>query len=117
MGKGEREGMRSYVFLIAVGVGLVALAVVIGGIAAGIGGALAVIAQTAAVALLRPAMTAPQPMFMSRWLGGMGIRALTLGILLVVAATHRDRLALLPAAFGYLGVLLPLLFTETRFLR
>ncbi|OLC06311.1 MAG: hypothetical protein AUH78_07915 [Gemmatimonadetes bacterium 13_1_40CM_4_69_8] len=109
--------MRPYVLLIAVGVGLVAVAVVLGGRAAGIGGALAMVAQTAAVALLRPAMTASQPVFMGRWLGGMGIRALMLGILLAVSATHRDRLALLPAALGYLGVLLPLLFTETRFLR
>jgi len=109
--------MKPYGLLIAVGVGLVAIAVVLGGWAAGIGGALAVLAQAAAVALLRPAMTGPQPVFMSRWLGGMGIRALTLGVLLVAGATHGDRLTLLPAALGYLGVLLPLLFTETRFLR
>ncbi len=109
--------MRAYVLLISVGVGLVVVAVVLGGWAAGIGGALAVIAQTAAVALLRPVMTGPQPVFMSRWLGGMGIRGLTLGALLVVGASYGDRLALLPAALGYLGVLLPLLFTETRFLR
>jgi len=109
--------VRPYATLLAFGGVLLGAAVLIGGRSAGIGGALAVIAQAAAVALLRPAMAAPQPVFMSRWLGGMGIRALTLGVLLVVGATHRDALALLPAALGYLGVLLPLLFTETRFLR
>jgi len=109
--------MRTYALLIVLGVGLVAMAVVVGGRAAGIGGAFAVITQTAAVALLRPAMAAPQPVFMSRWLGGVGIRALVLSALLVISATHQPTIPVLPAALGYLGVLLPLLFTETRFLR
>jgi hypothetical protein len=109
--------MRPYILLTAVGVGLVAVVGVIGGRAAGIGGAFAVIAQTAAVALLRPAMAASQPVFMSRWLGGVGIRALVLSGLLVVSATNQQTIPVLPAALGYLGVLLPLLFTETRFLR
>lgn len=77
----------------------------------------ALAAQVAAVALLRPAMRAPQPHFMARWLGGMGVRALALGAVLALAATHRDTLAPLPASLGFLGVLLPLLFLETRFLR
>jgi hypothetical protein len=75
-----------------------------------IGGGIALIAQTAAVLLLRPAMRAPNDVFMARWLGGMGIRLLGVGIVLIVSAT-------LPALLGYLGVLLPLLFLETRFLR
>src|SRR2546430_879360 len=70
-----------------------------------------------AVALLRPAMRAPQPVFMARWLGGMGLRALALGVVLTVAATRGDVLSPLPASLGFLGVLLPLLFLETRFLR
>ena len=68
------------------------------------------IAQLWAVALLRPKMRAPNPEFMARWLGGMGIRLLGIGVVLIVSAT-------LPALLGYLGVLLPLLFLETRFLR
>jgi hypothetical protein len=108
---------KSYAGLLGVGVALVGMATLIGGVAAGIGGAGAVAAQTVAVMLLRPAMAAPQPVFMGRWLGGMAIRAVMLGMVLTVAATHRDSLPLLPAALGYLGVLLPLLVTETRFLR
>ena len=109
--------MRSYALLVALGAVLVAVTAGIGGRAAALGGAVAVLAQLGAVALLRPAMRAPQPVFMSRWLSGMGVRALTLGALLALAATHRAVLPPLPAALGFLGVLLPLLFLETRFLR
>jgi len=91
-------------------VGLVVIATLLGGKPAAIGGGVAVIAQLWAVALLRPKMRAPNPEFMARWLGGMGIRLLGVGVVLVVSAT-------LPALLGYLGVLLPLLFLETRFLR
>ena len=96
---------------------LVGVAAALGGRAAAVGGAVAVVAQAVAVALLRPAMGAPQNVFMARWLGGMGIRALAVGALLAYAATHRARLDPLAASLGCLGVLLPLLFLETRFLR
>jgi len=110
--------VRSYVLLLGLGAVLVAVAAVIGGgRAAAIGGVAALAAQLGAVALLRPAMRAPQPLFMARWFGGMGIRALALGAVLAIAATHRAALPPLPAALGFLGVLLPLLFLETRFLR
>lgn len=109
--------MKPYTLLLALGGALVGAAVWIGGWAAGIGGAVAVGAQLAAVALLRPAMAAPQPVFLGRWLSGMGIRALALGGLLAYAATHRSELPPLATALGYLGVLLPLLFVETRFLK
>jgi hypothetical protein len=88
----------------------------LGGRGAGIGGAAALAAQTAAVALLKPVMQAPQRVFMTRWFGGMGIRTLALGILLAISATHRTALPLLETALGFLGVLLPLLFLETKFL-
>jgi hypothetical protein len=42
---------------------------------------------------------------------------LALGLVLAIAATHRAALGPLPASLGFLGVLLPLLFLETRFLR
>jgi len=70
----------------------------------------ALLAQLWAVALLKPRMRAPNPQFMARWLGGMGIRLLGVGIVLIVSRT-------VPAMLGYVGVLLPLLFLETRFLR
>ena len=109
--------MRPYLPLGGLGVVLVAVALWLGGRGAGIGGAAALAAQTAAVALLKPAMQAPQSVFMTRWLGGMGIRTLALGILLAISATHRAALPLLETALGFLGVLLPLLFLETRFLK
>lgn len=85
--------------------------------AAAIGGAVAVAAQLWAVALLRPAMRGPNPAFMARWVGGMAIRFLAAGALLAWAATHRATLPPLYAGLGFLVVLLPLLFLETRFLR
>ena len=110
--------MKPYLALLLLGLGLVVVVVRLGGGRDGaIGGAVAVAAQLAAVALLRPAMRAPQPVFLARWLGGMGVRVLALGAVLALAATHRAALALLPASLGFLGVLLPLLFLETRFVR
>jgi hypothetical protein len=96
--------------LAALGVGLVVVAALLSGKPAAIGGGVAVIAQLWAVALLRPKMRAPNPEFMARWLGGMGIRLLGVGIVLIVSRT-------VPALLGYVGVLLPLLFLETRFVR
>jgi hypothetical protein len=96
---------------------LVGMAAAVGGRAAAVGGAVALVAQAAAVGLLRPAMDAPQDVFMARWLSGMAIRALAVAALLAYAGTHRTRLDPLAASLGCLGVLLPLLFVETRFLR
>ena len=109
--------MRPFVILALLGATLVGLAVTLGGRAAGVGGVVAVLAQGAAVALLRPAMGAPQDVFMSRWLGGMAIRALAVLAVVAYAAMHRARLDPLAASLGCLGVLLPLLFLETKFLR
>jgi hypothetical protein len=109
--------VRPYALLAALGGALCGAAFVLGGRGAGIGGAAAVAAQLAAVALLRPAMDGPQPAFMARWLGGMGIRAVTLAAVLAVAATNGEELPLLATSLGFLGVLLPLLFLETRFLK
>jgi hypothetical protein len=109
--------VKALLRLLGVGAALVVVAGAIGGWPAALGGGAALIAQLAAVALLRPAMGAPQPEFTARWLGGIGIRALALGALLAVVATHRTLLPPLPTALGFLGVLLPLLFTETRFLK
>ena len=109
--------MRPYATLLACGAVLAVVAGWIGGRGAGIGAGIAVAAQLAAVGLLRPAMDAPQQVFMARWYAGMGVRALVLGLLLAVSATHRTALPLLETTLGYVGVLLPLLFLETRFLK
>ena len=102
--------MRRLGILAALGVGLVGVATMLGGKPAAIGGGVAGVAQLWAVALLQPKMRAPNPEFMARWLGGMGIRLLGLGTVLIVSRT-------VPALLSYVGVLLPLLFLETRFLR
>jgi hypothetical protein len=102
--------VKNLAILAGLGTGLVVAATLLGGKPAAIGGGVAVIAQLWAVALLRPKMRAPNPEFMARWLGGMGIRLLGVGIVLIVSRT-------VPALLSYVGVLLPLLFLETRFLR
>ena len=102
--------MKNLAILAGLGIGLVVAATMLGGKPAAIGGAVAVIAQLWAVALLQPKMRAPNPEFMARWLGGMGIRFLGVGVVLIVSRT-------VPALLSYVGVLLPLLFLETRFLR
>src|SRR5436309_276050 len=102
--------MKAFGLLAALGAGLVVVAMMLGGKPAAIGGGIALIAQLWAVTLLRPKMRAPNPECMAGWLGGMGIRLLGVGVVLVVSRT-------LPALLSYVGVLLPLLFMETRFLR
>ncbi|HEX9704528.1 MAG TPA: hypothetical protein VGA20_04725 [Gemmatimonadales bacterium] len=109
--------MRARATLVGSGAVLTVVAGLFGGRGAVLGGAAAVAAQLAAVAVLRPAMSGPQPGFMGRWLLGMAIRAGTLAALLLVAATHRAAMPLLETSLGFLGVLLPLLFFETRFLK
>jgi len=102
--------VRNLVVLAGLGIALVVVAMLLGGKPAAIGGGVALIAQLWAVALMRPKMRAPNPEFMARWLGGIGIRLLGVGIVLIVSRT-------VPALLAYVGVLLPLLFLETRFLR
>ena len=109
--------MKPYATLAATGAVLAIVAALIGGRGAGVGAGVAVVAQLAAVGLLRPAMDAPQQVFMARWYAGMGVRALVLGTLLAVSATHRTALPLVETVLGYIAVLLPLLFLEMRFLK
>jgi len=108
--------VRPYLLLISVAAGLTAVVTLLGGWSAGVGGAVAVVAQTGAVLLIRPVIGAPNRTFVPRWLLGMALRAVLVIGLVVYAALHRSQIAPLPAALGCLGVLLPLLFTETRFL-
>ncbi len=109
--------MKALALLAALGTGLIAIVATLGGRPAGVGGGVALVAQVWAVALLRPKMGAPTPEFMGRWLGGMAIRFLSLAALVVWSVTHRAEFPVLQTAGGFLGVLLPLLFLETRFLK
>jgi len=102
--------VSAYVLLAGIGIALVVIAAILGGRPAVIGGSIALVAQIWAVALLRPVMRSPNPAFMARWLGGMGVRLLALAATLIWSPT-------LAASLAFLGVLLPLLFLETRFLR
>jgi hypothetical protein len=109
--------VKALVMLAALGVGLIVVVTVFGGTPAAIGGSVALVAQVWAVVLLRPKMKAPTPAFMAHWLGGMGIRVVALGALVVWAVTHRATLPPVATMLGFVGVLLPLLILETRFLR
>ncbi|TFG85687.1 MAG: hypothetical protein E4H17_04810 [Gemmatimonadales bacterium] len=86
-------------------------------LAAACGSALALAAQVAAIALLRPAMGARIPEFMRRWAAGIAIRGASLVLLVGLMLLARRTYPILWMVAGYLGVMLPLLFTETRFLR
>jgi len=109
--------MRALAALGLCGAGLVLLAGRLGGRGAVIGGLMALLAQLAAVGLLRPAMRRPTPEFMARWIGGMAVRASALAALLVAVVVRRPELPPLATSLGFLGVLLPLLFLETKFLK
>ena len=111
------SALRPHLWLTLLGGGLIAAADVVGGPSAAIGGFTALCAQSGAVALLRPVMAAPTNEFLARWLAGIALRAASIGALLVYAVTHRASLEPLAASLGCLGVLLPLLFLETKFLR
>ena len=111
--------------MVAVALALTAVLAGLGALAGGEGAALAsacgsclaLAAQVAAVALLRPAMGAQAPRFMGRWAAGMAIRGASLVFLAALMVLLRAAFPVAWMAAGYLGVLLPLLFLETRFLR
>jgi F0F1-type ATP synthase assembly protein I len=52
--------------------------------------------------------------FVKGWAAGMGLRTLGVVVLAVVCTVWPARFPALGAAMGYLGVLIPLLFLETR---
>lgn len=85
-----------------------------GGVAFGL---LAVVIQVVAVAALRPAIDAPLKKLAVRWLVGTGMRLAGAALWAVAVVADRSTFPPLPTAVGYLGVLVPLLFMETRFLR
>ena len=78
---------------------------------------LALLAQVGAVALLRPALDAQTPAFMQRWLAGLAVRGASVVLLAGLMVLTRRVFPIVWMAAGYLGAMLPLLFTETRFLK
>lgn len=109
--------MKHYAVLVALGAALTAMVWWLWEWPAAVGGGVGLAAQLWAVALLRPVMGAPTPRFMGRWLGGMAVRALALVVLLVMVVARGDLFPPLATLLGFLVVLLPLLFVETRFLK
>ncbi len=89
---------------------------VAGLVAALAGGGIATSAQITAVALLRPGMKAQTPEFVRRWASGIAIRGASVVVLVAVVYATRTVLPPLWMALGFLGVLLTLLYAETRFL-
>jgi hypothetical protein len=80
-------------------------------------GLVATLIQVAAWLAVAPVLSGAPSKFLARWAIGMGLRLA--GVLLVAVAIVIDRslFAPLPTAFGYLGVVIPLLFLELRSLR
>jgi hypothetical protein len=90
-------------------------------VAVAVFGLLATGIQVGALALMRPVRRvesrAALPKFMARWGAGMGLRFLGVVALAIAAAVDRTHFPALPAALGFLGVLLPLLALEVRLIR
>ena len=80
-------------------------------------GGLATAIQLAAVLLVKPFLDAELKMLMKRWGYGMALRVLGVGLFVVAVLGARDIFPPLPTAFAYLGVLVPLLFTEIRLIK
>ena len=80
-------------------------------------GLLATVIQTGSAALMKDAAQRELKALMKRWGIGMGLRLGGIVAFGVAVGVRRDLFPPLPTAFGYLGVVVPLLFTEIRFLR
>lgn len=73
--------------------------------------------QLGAVAVVKPVLGAPFSKFMGRWGVGIALRFGGVAVFLVAVLIDRELFPPVPSAFAYLGVLVPLLFTEMRFLK
>jgi hypothetical protein len=80
-------------------------------------GGFATVIQLVAVLLVRPVIEGPTKQLMKRWGFGMALRFLGVALFLVAVLVSRDIFPPLPTAFAYLGVLVPLLFTEIRLIK
>ena len=80
-------------------------------------GLLATAIQLVAVTLAKRTMGGPFSKFMGRWAIGMGLRFSGVVLFAGAVVSNRELFAPLPTAFAYVGVLLPLLYAETWFLR
>jgi hypothetical protein len=81
-------------------------------------GLLATAIQVVSAALVGPvAKEGEFKLLIRRWAIGMGLRVAGIAAFGAAVWIRRDLFPPLPTAFGYLGVVVPLLFMETRFLK
>lgn len=80
-------------------------------------GLLATGIQLAALRLVQPVLDAPFSAFVRRWLIGVGLRLAGVALVFVAIAVDRSTFPPLPTALAFLGVVVPLLFTEIRYVR
>jgi hypothetical protein len=73
--------------------------------------------QLGAARLLRGMREAPVSRFLARWGAGMALRLGGVVLLAVTAMLFPERFPALPAAVGFLGVLMPLLVLDLRAVR
>ncbi len=92
-----------------------------GGPAAGMpavaGGAVAALTQLAAAVLARRALDARFPQFLTAWAVGVGLRFGAFALFAVATLAAPAHFPPLPSAFGFVGVLVPLLLLEIRLTR
>jgi hypothetical protein len=84
---------------------------------AGVFGALATALQAGAVRALRTGLRGNQAEFVKGFMTGSGLRLVGVVLVAVVVLVDRDRFPPLPTALAYVGVVVPLLFLEVRFIR
>lgn len=80
-------------------------------------GMLATVLQLFAVRALRRGIGGSHTDFTRGFVVGSALRFAGIVLVLVAVLVDRGRFAPLPTAFGYLGVVVPLLFLEVRFVR
>lgn len=81
-------------------------------------GLLATVLQTGAVGLMRPAIGSREAgRLFKRYGAGLALRWLGVFLVPLAVMVARDWFAPLPTAFGYIGVIIPLLFFEARLFR
>jgi len=80
-------------------------------------GALATAIQWAAAALLRRAAGQPFERLLRAWGLGMGLRMLGVTLFLLAVVADRVRFPPLPTALAFVGVLIPLMFSDLRTIR
>ena len=86
-------------------------------LAAGSFGLLATAIHVVSVAVLKRAWHAPFKELAKSWGLGMGLRLGGAVVWMLAVLLRGDLFPALPTAIGFLGVLIPLLFTEIRFLK